>query len=84
MINKKEFFILFHILDSHNHPQKLNTLIWPVINLKILILWKSINSSTVEKMIGFEKELCSADGLVSVDVGVTEVEKGSFVPVRLI
>ena len=28
--------------------------------------------------------LCSADGLVSVDVGVTEVKKGSFVPVRLI
>ncbi|MHC4423766.1 MAG: molybdopterin molybdotransferase MoeA [Planctomycetota bacterium] len=28
--------------------------------------------------------LCGADGLVSVDVGVAEVKKGTFVPVRLI
>ena len=28
--------------------------------------------------------LCNADGLVRIDVGVTEVKKGAFVPVRLI
>ena len=28
--------------------------------------------------------LCSADGLISMDVGVSRIEKGTAVPVRLI
>jgi molybdopterin biosynthesis enzyme len=28
--------------------------------------------------------LCIADGVVSIDVGVGEIEKGTIVPVRLI